>query len=142
MKVLEAFLIDGNLRSKTVGLIGPTEIGFDGVARPVSRVLGKRLPLVRMPFAFHSLLALLAERLTTAPLISLAQGRVLREGVIAAFMAPEEVPIDLAPVTAFAEPAVRAGLPDLGRFGRGDVRWFPGHRQGRVIPTGVGCHDA
>lgn len=88
-----------------------------------------------MPIAFHYILASLVERLMTFPLISLAQVRILREGVVEALRAPDGVPDDLMPKTAFDERAIRAGLPDPGRFGRADLRCFPGGRKNPMPPS-------
>ena len=130
VKVLESALVDGALGTRTIGLVGPNEIGFDDAARLVSSVIGKKRPFVRMPIAFHYLMALIAERSMTIPLISLAQVRILREGVIEALEAPDDVPIDLAPATDFAKLAIRAGLPEAGRFSLNDLRWFSKGRKG------------
>ncbi|MDA8357256.1 MAG: NAD(P)H-binding protein [Actinomycetota bacterium] len=140
--LLEAALVEGSLRSQTIGLVGPTEIAFDDAARLVSSVIGKKRPFVRMPIAFHYLMAFFAERLMTVPLISLAQVRILREEVVAALMAPDEVPAELTPTTEFVASEIRAGLPKPGRFGCEDLRWFSGHRHARETPTGGGGHDA
>jgi NADH dehydrogenase len=125
--VLVAALVDGRLAGKTVGLVGPTEIGFDDAARLVARMLGVRRPFVRMPLAFHYGLARAAQALMTFPLISVAQVRILREEVIEAVNAPDQVPSDLVPATPFDETTVRAGLPPAGRFTLEDLR-FRGRR--------------
>lgn len=100
-----ASLVDGRLGHQTIGLVGPTELGFDDAARLVARVLGTRRPFVRMPLAFHYLLASAAEHLMTA-LISLAQVRILKEEVVEAANAPDTVPDDLTPRTPFDEEAI------------------------------------
>jgi uncharacterized protein YbjT (DUF2867 family) len=58
--VLTAALVDGRLPRRTVALVGPTEIGFDGAARLVAGVIGVRRPFLRAPLTFHRLLALVA----------------------------------------------------------------------------------
>ena len=100
----------GRLARKTVGIVGPTEIGFDDAVRLVASVLGKARPFVTMPIGFHRVLAHVAEATMTVPLISLAQVWILHEEVIEPANAPDKLPEDLAPTTAFEEPAVRAGL--------------------------------
>lgn len=123
VKVLVAALVDGRLPRKTVGLVGPTEIGFDDAARLVGQVLGKRRPFVRAPIAFHYVMAWLAERLMTVPLLSLAQVRILEEEVVEAAAAVDSLPDDLAPSTPFDRASIRLGLPDPGPFGPADLRW-------------------
>jgi uncharacterized protein YbjT (DUF2867 family) len=49
VKILVAALVDGRQPGQTVGLVGPTELGFDDAARLVARVIGKRRPFVRAP---------------------------------------------------------------------------------------------
>jgi len=120
--ILVAALVDGRLPRKTVGLLGPTEIGFDDAARVVASGVHKRRPFVRLPIAFHYALAHMVERLMTVPLISLAQVRILREEVIEPLNAPDGLPDDLTPATRFDEVAIRAGLPDPGPFRLGDLR--------------------
>ncbi|HTW10390.1 MAG TPA: hypothetical protein VME46_22995, partial [Acidimicrobiales bacterium] len=121
--VLVAALVGGRLARKTVGIVGPTEIGFDDAARLVASVLGKARPFVTMPIGFHRALAHVAEATMTVPLISLAQVRILAEEVIEPANAPDKLPEDLVPTTAFDEPAVRAGLPGPGPFRLDDLRW-------------------
>jgi NADH dehydrogenase len=128
VRVLVAALVDGRLEDATVGLVGPTEIGFDDAARLVSQVIGKRRPFVRAPLAFHRLVARLAERLMTVPLISLAQVRILEEEVVVPMRAPGQLPDDLGPLTPFDEASILSGLPEAGPFGLDDLRWFAERR--------------
>ena len=74
--VLMAALIDGRLAYQTVGLVGPTEIGFDDAARLVADVIGKRRLFIQAPLAFHHVLARAAERAMTVPLIARAQVQI------------------------------------------------------------------
>jgi NADH dehydrogenase len=133
--VLVAALLDGRLARKTVGLVGPTDIGFDDAARVVARVLEKKRAFVRVPIAFHHLLARVAEASMTVPLVSLAQVRILKEEVVEPLNAPDQVPDDLAPRTPFNEESIRAGLPEGGPFPIGDLRWF-NERHERSNPSG------
>jgi uncharacterized protein YbjT (DUF2867 family) len=120
--VLVASLVDGRLPCKTVGLVGPTEIGFDDAARRVAGVMGVRRPFLRAPLVFHRLLAIAAETVMTVPLISKAQVRILKEEVVEAVGAPDALPADLAPATAFDEVSIRRGLPAPGPFRTTDLR--------------------
>lgn len=120
--VLTAALVDGRLPYRTVALVGPTEIGFDDAARLVAGVMGVRRRFLRAPLAFHRLLALAAESVMTVPLISKAQVRILKEEVVDAMCAPDELPADLVPATAFDEASIRSGLPAAGPFHVSDLR--------------------
>lgn len=124
VNVLLSALVGARLSHQTIGLVGPTEIGFDDAARLVARVIGKHRLFVRAPLAFHRLLAEVSERTMTTPLIARAQVQILNEEVIEPSRAPDLVPCDLAPSTAFDETSIRAGLPEPGRFGLSDLRWF------------------
>jgi len=128
-EVLMAVLVDGRLPRETVGLVGPTEIGFDEAARLVARVLGKTRPFVTAPIAFHYVLARVAEASMTVPLISLAQVRILQEEVVEPLNAPDQVPDDLAPRTLFDEESIRSALPKPGPFRIDELRWFRTRRK-------------
>jgi len=128
VQVLTAALVDGQLERKTVGIVGPTQIGFDDAVRLVAQVIGKRRPFVRAPLAFHHLMARLAERLMTVPLISLAQVRILEEEVVVPLRAPDQLPDDLIPATHFDEVSILDGLPEPGPFRLDDLRWFAERR--------------
>jgi uncharacterized protein YbjT (DUF2867 family)/predicted DCC family thiol-disulfide oxidoreductase YuxK len=132
VEVLAAAMVDGRLPRKTIGLVGPTEIGFDDAARLVAHVLGKRRLFVRVPIGTHHLLAHVAERVMTVPLVSLAQARILQEEVIEPVDAPDRLPDDLIPTTPFDQSAIRRGLPEAGAFRIEDLRWFKGRH---AIPS-------
>lgn len=121
--VLVAALVDGRLVHKTVPMVGPTEMGFDDAARLVTKVMGLRRLFVRAPLPFHNLLARMAEKAMTVPLISLAQVRILEEEVVEALCAPDTLPADLVPSTEFDEASIRRGLPAPGPFHVSDFRW-------------------
>lgn len=122
--MLLAVAVDGRLARQTVALVGPTEIGFDDAARLVADVIGTSRPFIRAPLAFHALMARLAERVMTVPLVSRAQVRMLEEEVVEAAGAPDLVPGDLLPATPFDAGSVRAGLPEPGPFHLADLRWL------------------
>jgi len=88
----------------------------------VARVLDRRPLYVRLPRWTHLLIAWLAERVMREPKASLAQVRILAEGVIEAAAGAEPLPADPKPRGAFTETAVRAGLPAAGRYGLRDLR--------------------
>lgn len=120
--VLMAALVEGRLARQTVPLVGPTKLTFDDAARSVAAVIGKRRLFVTAPLAFHGVLARVAERVMTVPLISQAQVRILAEEVVEGMGAPDQVPEDLVPSTPFDQVSIAAGLPGPGAFGRRDFR--------------------
>lgn len=124
VNVLVASLVDERVTNQTVGLVGPTELKFDYAVRLVATVIGKHRLFLRAPLGFHRLLAQVAERSMTVPLIASAQVQILQEQVVDSSRAPDLVPDDLRPTTAFDEGSIRAGLPAPGPFGLSDLRWF------------------
>jgi uncharacterized protein YbjT (DUF2867 family) len=128
VQIMVAALVHGQLQHKTVGVVGPTEIGFDDAARLVASVIGKRRPFVRVPLALHHLMARIAERLMTVPLISVAQVRILEEEVVMPLRARDDLPDDMTPSTPFDEASIVRGLPAPGPFRLDDLRWFAGRR--------------
>jgi uncharacterized protein YbjT (DUF2867 family) len=121
--ILRAALVDGELSHKTVGVLGPTELRFDDAARVVASVLGKRRLFLRMPLAFHYLLALVAERAMVVPLIASAQVTMLREGGVEPLRARDTLPTHLVPTTPFDAESVRSQLPAPHAFGLDDLAW-------------------
>jgi nucleoside-diphosphate-sugar epimerase len=111
VRLLAAFLIDGRLRRRTVAVFGPEEIPLGEAVRRVARVLGRRVAIVPMPVAFHYLLAFCLERLMPIPLVSIAQVRILSEGIVEPLPACDLPPQDLRPSHAFTDDQIRRGLP-------------------------------
>ena len=122
--ILAAALIEGRLARKTTPVTGPTEVAFDEAVRLVGEVIGKRPMLVRLPIGLMYGVAWSAERLMTVPLISAAQVRILQEEVVDPAFAPDPLPDDLLPSTAFDSESIRAGVPACTPFRLGDLRLF------------------
>ena len=74
----------------------------------------------------HRALAWVLERTMTIPLVSVAQVRILAEGVVEPALAPDRLPDDLIPSTPFSPRSIREGLPPRRRFTRADLRFFHG----------------
>lgn len=91
--------------------------------RRVARVTGRRPLFVRLPIVAHLLISRFAEAVMRVPLVSLAQVRILEEGVTIAAPAADALKADLAPMTPFSDAVIKAGLPSPGGFGRADLRW-------------------
>ena len=123
-RVLEAAVTgDTRLADRTVAVLGPEEMPLGEAVLRVARVTGRRPLFVRLPIWTHLLIGCVAELLMRVPLVSLAQVRILQEGVTVAAPAADDLPADLTPRTAFSEAIIRAGLPPAGGFGRADLRW-------------------
>ena len=124
VSILTAALIDGRLARKTSPVTGPTELLFDDAVRLIGRLIGKHPMLVRLPLAATYAVAWSAERLMTVPLISRSQVRILEEEVVEPVGAPDPLPADLVPETAFDSVSIEAGLPERSRFRLADLRLF------------------
>jgi uncharacterized protein YbjT (DUF2867 family) len=120
--VMRASLIDDRLKRQTIALLGPEEIYLSEAVRRVAEVVGKRPLLFPMPVGFHYLLARLFELTMKIPLTSLAQIRILAEGVVTPGSPVVPVPYDLVPTRRFTVEQIRNGLPEPGAFGFRDLR--------------------
>ena len=120
--VMRASLIDDRLKRQTIALLGPEEIYLSEAVRRVAEVVGKRPLLFPMPVGFHYLLARLFELTMKIPLTSLAQIRILAEGVVTPGSPVVPVPYDLVPTRRFTVEQIRNGLPEPGPFGFRDLR--------------------
>ncbi len=125
-RVLEAAVTgDPRLAGHTMAVLGPDEMTLGEAVRRVARITGRRPLFLRLPIAAHLLISRIAELVMRVPLVSLAQVRILQEGVTVPAPAADALPLDLAPATPFTEEAIRAGLPPAGGFGRADLRPWP-----------------
>jgi len=122
VKVIAASLFDARLNHKTVSITGPEEITLREAVLRVADAIGKHPVLVRLPIAFQRIVAWLAERTMNIPLLSLAQLRILSEGLAEALPACDALPNDLLPTTRFEPLQIRRGLPEPGPFGLRDLR--------------------
>lgn len=122
--VLVAATTTSRLARLTVPVTGPTERGFDDAVRDIAAVAGRRVRVVRLPMAFHAVLGWVTERVMTIPLVARAQVRMLREGIVEPVLAPDRLPDDLVPRTAFGPETIAASLPEPGGFTRRDLRCY------------------
>lgn len=121
--VMRAALIERRLKNQTIGLLGPEEIYLSEAVRRVAEVVGRHPLMVPMPVWFHQVLAQFFELTMKVPLASVAQIRILAEGVVEAATPVVPVPYDLVPTRRFTSDQIRGGLPQRRAFGRGDLRW-------------------
>jgi NADH dehydrogenase len=121
---MQASLVDGRLSRKTVAVTGPEAMPLTEAVRRVARAVGRRPLMLPMPLWFHYAFAWFCEQTMRIPLISIAQVRILSEGVVEPLPAGDELPHDLKPCHPFSEDQIRAGLPDATAFGLADCRWL------------------
>lgn len=122
VQVLVVALLEGRLARKTVALMGPEALRLSAVARRVGVLIGKRPLIVPAPPAMNYAVARIAEWLMKVPLASLAQVRMLEEGLTEPWGRVDTLPADLIPGTPLSDDVLRAGLPPAGRFTRADLR--------------------
>jgi NADH dehydrogenase len=125
--IVKSSLVNGALSRQTVAVIGPEELTLRGAVRRVARVVHKRPLMFPLPLWFHYALGWIVERVMKNPLVSIAQVRMLSEGLAEANPPCASVPAELAPRIAFSEEQIRKGLPAPGPFGFHDFR---------------GCHES
>jgi len=121
--VMRAALVDRRMKRQTIALLGPEEIYLSEAVRRVAEVVGKRPLMLPLPLVCHELMARVFERFMKVPLTSLAQIRILSEGVVEPGSPVVPVPYDLVPTRRFTVEQIRSGLPQPGPFCAGDLRW-------------------
>jgi uncharacterized protein YbjT (DUF2867 family) len=126
VRVAQAALVDGRLSRQTVAVVGPEELALGHAVRRVARASGRMPFFIRLPVFAHYAFAWCFERLMTVPLVSIAQVRILSEGVSIATPPADALPSDLLPRTTFAETVIRPELPAPGGFQLRDLRPFAG----------------
>jgi len=122
VRILMASLVTGRLSRQTVAVTGPEEMTLTDAVRRVARVVGKRPLFVRMPLAFHYTLGWWLERAMKTPLVSIAQVRILSEGIVEASPACDELSPEFRPMISFTAEQIRRGLPEPKPFGIRDCR--------------------
>jgi uncharacterized protein YbjT (DUF2867 family) len=113
---------DARLSNKTVSITGPEEILLGEAVRRVGQVIDRHPLYLPTPIAIQKIIAWMAERTMKIPLLSLAQSRILSEGIVEALPTCEALPADLAPSARFSAAQIQKGLPEPGPFGLRDLR--------------------
>jgi uncharacterized protein YbjT (DUF2867 family) len=121
--VTRAALVDRRIKRQTIALLGPEEIYLSEAVRRVGDVLGKQPPMFRLPVVCHQLMARFFECTMKTPLTSIAQVRILSEGVTEPGSPVVPLPYDLVPTRRFTSEQIRSGLPQPGPFCVADLRW-------------------
>ena len=123
IQVMRASLIDNRLKSQTIAVVGPEEIHLSEAVRRVADVLGHHPIMFPLPVWCHKLMAYVFEKTMKTPLASMAQVRILAEGVVEAATPVSKLPYDLIPTRRFTSDQIRNGLPAPSPFCVGDLRW-------------------
>lgn len=120
--VMRASLIDRRLKRQTIALVGPEEIFLSEAVRRVAEVVDKQPIMFPLPICVHQLMARVFERMMKIPLVSVAQVRILSEGVSESASPTAAVPYDLVPTRRFTPEQIRNGLPHPAPFCVGNLR--------------------
>lgn len=123
IQTMRATLIDNRLRNQTIAIVGPEEIHLSEAVRRVGEVVGRHPIMFPLPVRCHELMAYVFEKTMTVPLASLAQVRILSEGVVEPATKVSKVPYDLLPTRRFTAEQIRNGLPTPAPFCVTDLRW-------------------
>jgi len=120
--VMRASLIDRRLKRQTIALVGPEEVFLSEAVRRVAEVVDKQPLMFPLPVWCHQLMARVFELTMKVPLVSVAQVRILSEGVSEPSSPVAPVPYDLVPTRRFTPEQIRNGLPDPASFCVGNLR--------------------
>lgn len=121
-RIVKKAVLDEALSRKTVPVMGPEELTLREAVRRVARVTNRRPLMFPMPLWFHYALGWLLEKLMKVPLVSMAQVRILSEGLSEPAPPCEPMPAELAPGIKFTEEQIRKGLPAPEPFTWRDLR--------------------
>jgi NADH dehydrogenase len=122
VQVMRAALVEHRLSRQTVSVTGPEEMPLTEAVRRVARAVNRRPLMFPLPVWWHYAFAWFCERAMRVPLISIAQVRILSEGLVEPLPSCDQLPDDLKPRRAFTDAQIRAGLPDAKPFGLADCR--------------------
>lgn len=127
VRILRAALVEGRCPRQTIAVIGPEEMTLNEAVKRVASVVGKQPLYVRMPLWFHYSLGWICERVMAIPLVSIAQVRILSEGMVEALPSCGRLPDDLLPAREFDREQIQKGLPAAAAFGIQDLRCCRAH---------------
>jgi NADH dehydrogenase len=121
--VMRAALIDRRLKRQTIALLGAEEIYLSEAVRRVAEVVGKQPFMFPLPIWLHQMMAQVFEATMKVPLASVAQIKILSEGVVEPGSPVTPVPYDLVPTRRLTVEQIRNGLPEAKSFCLGDLRF-------------------
>jgi nucleoside-diphosphate-sugar epimerase len=120
--VMRAAIVERRLKRQTIALVGPEEMYLREAVRRVAEQVGKQPLMFPLPIWCHQLLARVFEFTMKIPVVSVAQVRILSEGVAEPATPVTRVPYDLVPTRRFTPEQIRNGLPHPAPFCAGDLR--------------------
>ena len=120
--VMRAAVVDRRLKRQTIAVVGPEEMYLREAVCRVAEVVGKQPVMFPLPIWCHRLMARVFELTMKVPLVSVAQVRILAEGVSEPSSPVSPLPYDLVPTRRFTSEQIRAGLPHPAPFCVGDLR--------------------
>ncbi len=120
-RIAKSTLVNGALSKQTTAVLGPDELTLRQAVRKVARATGKEPLMFPLPLWFHYVLGWCVERLMKTPLVSVAQVRMLAEGLTEPGQNCAALSPDLAPRIAFSDLQIREGLPAPGPFRLRDI---------------------
>jgi uncharacterized protein YbjT (DUF2867 family) len=109
--VMRAAIVDRRMKRQTIALVGPEEFYLSEAVCRVAEVVGKRPLMFPLPVVCHELMAKVFELTMKVPLASLAQIRILSEGIVEPGSPVVPLPYDLVPTRRFTTEQIRNGLP-------------------------------
>ncbi|HEX4342633.1 MAG TPA: NAD(P)H-binding protein [Verrucomicrobiae bacterium] len=121
-RIVKTSLVDGALSRQTVAVLGPDKLMLRQVVRQVAHAVDRHPLMFPMPVWFHYILGWWVERIMRVPLVSVAQVKMLFEGLAEPTPPCEEPPPELASRIHFTDEQIRKGLPVAGSFGLQDIR--------------------
>jgi len=115
-RIVKASLFGPSLSRKTVAVLGPEELTLREVVCRVALIVNRHPIMFPMQVWFHYLLGWLLERTMKVTMVSVAQVRMLFEGLTEPSGLCEPMPAELSPRIGFSEEQIRKGLPEPGPF--------------------------
>lgn len=122
--IMVAASTDDQLSNTTVPVVGPEELTLREAIQRIGRVIGRSPLLIPLPLPVQYGIARVQKAVMEQPITSAAQVRMLAEGLTEP--APKDIcdplPDALEPTRAFTTEQIERGVPELRRFGLGELR--------------------
>ena len=109
-RIIAACLHDARLSKSSFAVLGPEKLRLSEAARRVASAMGRPVIPVPMPLAFCYALAHVLEATMKEPLLSIAQIKMIAEGLAEVLPGERELPDDLKPRLVFSLELLKAAL--------------------------------